>query len=77
MYSCIKKVKFSRNDFTDIFCREMFDDISGETDIQVRNGKSNHAQSGYNWETITNENLLKTYFSWLENPPENTLVTIS
>jgi hypothetical protein len=55
----------------------MFDDISGETDIQVRNGKSNHAQSGYNWETITNENLLKTYFSWLENPPENTLVTIS
>lgn len=75
MYSCIKIVTFSRKGFSDVVCREMFDDISGKTDVQLRGGKNNHNQSGYNWQTIQGK-FLTTYNEWMKNCPPNIKIKI-
>ena len=76
MYSCIKTVIFSKEGFQDIFCREMYDDVSYATDVQIRGGKSNHSQSGYFWNTLKGEEL-KTYEKWVLNAPDDVLVKIT
>lgn len=75
MYSCIKKVTFSRTGFPDLIIREMKDDISNTITFEMRGGKSNHVQSGYSWHIIQNE-ALDTYRRWMVSLPENTTVKI-
>lgn len=75
MYSCIKIVTFSRNGFPDVVCREMFDDISRKTDVQVRGGKNNHNQSGYSWHNLQGE-FLKTYSEWIKSCPSDVKIKI-
>lgn len=75
MYSCIKIVTFSRKGFPDVVCREMFDDISGKIDVQLRGGKNNHSQSGYSWYTIKHD-ALETYNEWISNCPSDVKIKI-
>jgi len=75
MYSCIKNVTFSRDGFPDVICREMLDDISGKTDVQIRGGKNNHNQSGYNWQNLQGE-FLTTYNNWISNCPSDVKIKI-
>lgn len=75
MYSCIKEVTFSKMGFPSVVCREMYDDTTDFIYVQIRGGKSNHAQSGYTWHTLQNQ-ALKTYHEWLSNPPSDVSVRI-